>query len=78
MHKKNMRPASARAPTDPPMIAPRVLDDIPEPEDDVLSVAWLVGGMTKEVEDPVLVVVVGLGQAVPASWQQVAVELVLQ
>jgi hypothetical protein len=59
------------------MIAPRVPAAIPE-SDDVLPVAWLVGGMMKEVEVPVLVVVVGLGQTVPASWQQVAVELVLQ
>lgn len=43
-----------------------------------VGVAWLVGGMMNEVDVPALPVVVGLGQTVPASLQQVAVELVLQ
>lgn len=58
------------------MIAPSLLDDIPVDVD--VGVAWLVGGMTNEVDNPVLAVVVGLGQTVPASLQQAAVELVLQ
>lgn len=79
MHKNMTRPASTRAPTDPPMIAPSLLDDIPVDVGDPVGVAWLVGGMMNEVDDPPpLAVVVGLGQTVPASLQQGAVELVLQ
>ena len=80
MHKKKMSPASTRAPTDPPMIAPRVLDDIPVDVGGTVGVAWLVGGMMNEVDVPVLAVVVGLRQTFPASLQQGSVEfeLVLQ